>query len=232
MADSHMTKNNNKHKLEWWAVIASSLAAVISMILLFYQIWTDNPQLDINLKGVAFADCEQDAYFAVWITAFNKGKRPIGVMESSLDLNWAKGGDLSIKEIPLFPRFSIQKETKSPTIERPFFYDPTYQDSFVKDETGKPIPFDWATKELDYRNIILDTGGYHFGYIIFQLNEQERNKFMNLKIPSSLTLKLTTTEGIRCVPIKTYNNWKKETFYKRFFVIRKIIPDAAEPSKR
>jgi hypothetical protein len=41
-----------------WAAIASPVAALFSMILLFYQLHTDNPNLRIDLSGAALA-----AYF-------------------------------------------------------------------------------------------------------------------------------------------------------------------------
>ena len=66
------SKNNADKNLErWmhWSAIASSIAAIVSLLLFGYQLITDRADLKIGLKGAAFADYPsyKNIYFAVWI---------------------------------------------------------------------------------------------------------------------------------------------------------------------
>ena len=101
MSDEKKTCSSNSEKTrrifgifptDTWVAIASSIAAVVSMILLFYQLYTDNPNLQIKLAGAAYIDFEEyeELYLPVWITAFNKGKRPIGILEAKLVIKFPK----------------------------------------------------------------------------------------------------------------------------------------------
>ena len=123
-----MTKMNFlkrcKLKPETWAAVASSIAAIVSMLLLGYQLWSDNPKLDLRIKDAAFADYENELYIAVWVSAFNKGKRPIGILESKLDITFPDHTKIFLDEIPVFPRTGINRESRAPSIEQPFFYNP------------------------------------------------------------------------------------------------------------
>jgi len=215
-----MCKEKKKHNLELWAAIASSIAAVAGIFLLIYQLHSDNPNLNIKLNGAAFADYENELYLATWVSAFNNGKRPVGILKSKLNISYPDGTKISLDETPVFPRFSTANESNAPGIETPFFYDPSYYDNFIKDKSGKPIPFDYHPHELQYIHKIFNTGTYHAGYIIFKLDNQNREKFIKFSEKTTIRLIFDTTDKQRNVSIVKINKWKKETFGKRFLIIK------------
>jgi hypothetical protein len=210
-----------------WAAIASSIAAIVSMFLFGYQLISDNPKLDLRLKDAVFADYENESYIAVWISAFNKGKRPIGILESKLDITLPDHTKILFDEIPVFPRFGSNSEAHAPAIEAPFFYEPTYYDSFIKDKSGKEIPFDYHPHELKYMHRVFDTGTYRVGFIIYRLDQQKRNKVIDTLEKSRMQLVFETTDNKVYRPIRKINKWKKETFGKRFFIIKP--PEQSNP---
>lgn len=217
-------KSNNKSLVRWnhWAAIASSIAAIVSLALLGYQLWTDRPYLKIDLKGAAFADYHdrQNVFIAVWIDAFNQGKRPAGIIKSNLNIKFWDHTRLELEEIPVFPRFTLDNLGSAPAIESPFFYEPSFYDNFVKDKSGKAQPFDYHPKTLQYVERTFNIGTYHSGYMIFKLGSDARKKFLHDTEKNILTLILYTTDKKRLIPIKKLNKWKQETFGKRFFIIK------------
>jgi hypothetical protein len=219
-----MTKMNFlkrcKLKPETWAAVASSIAAIVSMLLLGYQLWSDNPKLDLRIKDAAFADYENELYIAVWVSAFNKGKRPIGILESKLDITFPDHTKIFLDEIPVFPRTGINRESRAPSIEQPFFYEPTYYGTLIKDQSGREIPFDYHPHELKHIHIEFNTGTYRVGYLIFRVDQQRRNEFMKVLETSKVGLVLETTDRTISQPIRKINKWKKETFGKRFLIIK------------
>ena len=163
-------KNNADKNLERWthcSAIASSIAAIVSLLLFGYQLITDRADLRIGLKGAAFADylSYKNIYFAVWIDAFNQGKRPIGVIGTKLNIKFPDQTNAVLDEIPIFPRFNLNNKSNAPAIESPFFYEPEYFDNAVKNKLGTEKSFDFHPKQLNYENKIFDVGSYRLGYI-------------------------------------------------------------------
>jgi hypothetical protein len=214
-----------KNKLElWncWAAIASSIAAVISLLLFGYQLWTDRPDFKINLRGSAFADYQEQktAFISVWLDVLNQGRRPAGLIEAKLLIKFPDSSRLEVEEIPLFPRFQVNNQSNAPAVESPFFYEPSFFDNFVKDKSGKAIPFDYRPKTLERKERIFDTGIYHRGYLVFKLETNNREKFLQAPDRNALYLVLFTTNNTKkVIRIRKINKWKPETFGKRFFVI-------------
>jgi hypothetical protein len=209
-------------RLDTLAAIMSSIAAIAGVFLLIYQLRSDNPDLDVRLRGAAYADYEDQLYIAVWASAFNKGKRPIGILESKLNIIFSDPEILSIDEVAIFPRFGLHPESHSPAIEAPFFFDPTYFDSFIRDQSGKPRAFDYAPRELAYTHRVFETGTYRRGFMIYRLDHEKRKKFINGLKTLRISLALETTGDKILLPITTINRWKKETFGQRFIIVTEV----------
>jgi hypothetical protein len=200
-----------------WAAIASSIAALFSMILLFYQLYTDNPKLMINFDGAAIADDTKNMnlYLPVWLTGFNKGKRPIGILEAKLIIKLPDKSILKIQETPIFPRIHIGDKSKAPEIESPFFYEPSYYENPMKGGAS----YDLHPKSLEFKPRIFNVGTYQRGYLVFLLVGDEREKFLSNTNNCEVSLKVLTTKGDENIEIFTINKWTFETFTKRFLII-------------
>ena len=217
--------------LELWAAIASSLAAIVSLALFGYQLWTDRPDLRLSLKGVASADFPRESklYFAIWIEAFNRGKRPVGIMESKLEIVSPGKGPVLLDEVPAFPRYQTDSGTGNlPAVEQPFFYKPDYYDSAVRNKNGSEQPFDYHPKCLQREIPMLDTGGYRRGFVIFRIDKERRNGFLLNPNLNKLSLVLYTTEDERRLSVVEINKWKQETFGSRFFIVEAHSDQPAE----
>ena len=226
MSDEKKTCSSNSEKTrrifgifptDTWVAIASSIAAVVSMILLFYQLYTDNPNLQIKLAGAAYIDFEEyeELYLPVWITAFNKGKRPIGILEAKLVIKFPKR-IVEIEETPIFPRYHVKDTTNPPQLESPFFYDPSYYKNPIKG--GEQ--WDLHPKSLEFRPRVFEVGTYHRGYIVFVLSQEDRLEFIKEMKKISVSLKINTTDEDVLISIDSLNKWKKDTFKKRFLLIK------------
>lgn len=180
------------------------------------------PDLKINLRGSAFTDYQEqkNLFIAVWLDVLNQGKRPIGLIEGNLHIKFLDSTQLEIKETPIFPRFGLENQSNAPAIESPFFYEPSFYDNFIKDKSGKEIPFDYHPKMLEYKERIFDVGTYHRGYVIFKLEADNRKKFLQTVDKNRLSVILLTTNNTKkTIRIRKINKWNQETFGKRFFVI-------------
>ena len=114
-------------------------------------------------------------------------------------------------------------------IESPFFYEPSYYDNVIKDKSGKEVPFDYHPKALEYKERIFDIGTYHRGYMIFKLETNDREKFLQAIDKNELSIILFTTNNAKkTIRIRKINKWKQETFGKRFFI---ITPDHVNETK-
>lgn len=200
-----------------WAAIASSIAAVVSMILLFYQLYTDNPNLQLKLAGAAYIDFEEyeELYIPVWITAFNKGKRPIGILEANLEIKFPQK-TIVIEETPIFPRYHIKDKTNPPQVESPFFFDPSYYNNSIKG--GEQ--WDLHPKSLEFRPREFEVGTYQRGYIVFVVTKKDRLEVIKDLQKVSFSLKIYTTDEDVFVSIDSLNKWEKDTFRKRFLLLK------------
>jgi hypothetical protein len=204
-------------RADTWAAIASSIAAVVSMFLLCYQLYTDNPNLQIHLVGAAYVDFEEyeELYLPVWVTAFNKGKRPIGILNAGLRIKFPEN-TLAIKETPIFPRYHMPEKGSPAQIESPFFYDPSYFENPMKG--GEQ--WDLHPKSLEFKQRIFEIGTFRSGYIVFVLSKKDRTEFIKDIRRISISLEIHTTDGDMLVPVHSLNKWKKDTFEKRFLLIK------------
>jgi|GEM_PF-6181657 len=217
----------NLAKWNYVATIASSLAAVFGFFLLIYQLYTDRPHLEINFEGAAFVDIENDeiSFIIVSIDAFNEGKRPAGIISSTLNIRFKDNVKIDMKEYPLIPRF-FKTNSQGAGAERGnlFLHEPFYSEDFVKDELGQGRPFDRIPKGLQYKPVLFDMGAYHEGCMIFKLTDDIRDKFLSSlsksKTDTKLTLVLATTDGKRKIEIKEIGILDKNSFVQLFFVFK------------
>ncbi len=213
-----MSRNNIKWSL--WAAIGSSIAAVLSLLLFGYQLFSDRPSLKTNLQGAAFADYEQyhSSYFVIWLSAFNHGKRPIGLMDAKLKIIFPDRSQLEPYQIPIFPLFNLQNETNSPTIDVPFFYEVKFFDDFVEDKLGHRQQIINHPHEMKFHEIILDVSDYRKGYLIFKIHDDNRVKFLHNPKGCKVILIFKTTDNDKTMQIKSLDNWNAETLSQRFLM--------------